>query len=403
MKNSIAILIITVILSGTAFSQDVTHWRGPLANGIFPDTGLLKIWPDNGPDLLWSYDELGQGYSSATVTSEAVYIPTMFDGKGYIFKLLPDGTLVWKVSYGDEFTESFPGSRSSVTVAGDQLYMLSGYGILSCFSKSDGKLLWKVSLVRDFDGDTITWGYNETVVVNGDNVYCTPGGKVSNVIALNRFTGELVWRSSGNGELSAYCTPLLIDLPERRLLVTHTQKSILGIDTRDGKLLWSYPHPNKWSVHANTPLYNDGMLFCYSGYGQGGVMLKLENGGTSVSGIWTIKDFDPRIGGAVLVNGYIYGSGDNNRAWQCVDWMTEKEKYASTSLAKGDVISADGMLFCYSERGELALVQASPEEFKIISEMRIVKGSDQHWAYPVIYDGILYLHHGSSLMAFKIK
>ncbi|MFZ5940829.1 MAG: PQQ-binding-like beta-propeller repeat protein [Bacteroidota bacterium] len=403
MKTKALFLLIILSAGLSLYSQEITHWRGPSANGCYPDKGLLKQWPESGPALLWSYDELGQGHSSVTVAGDAVFIPTMKDGTGYICKLTLDGKLVWKVPYGNEFTESFPGSRSSVTIAGDQLYMLSGYGKLVCMSKADGKQIWTASLVSDYDGDTITWGFTETVVVDGDVLYCTPGGKVNNVIALNRHTGKLIWSSKGKGELSAYCTPLLITLPECRILVTHTQSSILGIDIKDGKLLWSYPHPNEWSVHPNTPLYNNGMVFCYSGYGQGGVMLKLENGGTSVTKVWSTKNLDPRVGGAVAVNGYIYGSGDYNRAWQCLDWNTGEEKYSATDIAKGDVIYADGMLYCYSERGELALVPATPSGFKVVSKIKITKGSEQHWAIPVIHNGVLYIHHGSSLMAYEIK
>ncbi len=403
MRKKISLFIVLVMAVMTLFSQEVTHWRGPLANGTYPEKGLLKVWPSDGPVLLWSFDELGQGHSSATVTADAVYIPTMLDGKGYIFKLTRDGKQVWKVAYGDEFVESFPGSRSSVTVAGDLIYMLSGYGKLVCLRAADGKEVWTASLLKDYDGNNITWGVTETVVVDGDRIYCTPGGKVNNVIALDRFTGKLLWSSTGKGELSAYCTPLLVTLPQRRILVTHTQASIIGIDLADGKMLWSYPHPNQWSVHPNTPLYNDGMLFCYSGYGQGGVMLKLEDGGANVSRVWSSASLDPRLGGAVAVNGYIYGSGDNNRAWQCLDWKTGEKKYESTEIAKGDVIYADGMLYCYSERGELALVPATPEGFNPVSRTRITRGSEQHWAIPVIHDGVLYIHHGTSLMAFKIR
>jgi len=403
MKHIVLNLLILSFLSGSVFAQVPTRWRGPMGNGVFPDKNLLKEWPIDGPELIWSFDELGQGHSSVAVTADAIYLPSMLNGQGYIFKFSKKGELLWKVGYGPEFTESFPGTRSTVTVVGDKMYMLSGYGKLVCLSSADGKKIWSVSLVDDFGGDTITWGYNETIVVDGDRLYCTPGGKTHNVIALNRHTGELIWSCAGKGELSAYCTPLLQEIPGRKLLVTHTQKSILGIDADKGVLLWDYPHPNEWSVHPNTPLYQDGMLFCYSGYGQGGVMLRLENAGSSVSKVWSSKNFDPRLGAAVAINGYIYGSGDYNRSWQCLDWKTGAEKYSSKEIAKGDVIYADGMLYCYTERGELALVPATPERFEIVSETRITKGSEQHWAYPVISDGVLYIHHGSSLMAYRIK
>src|SRR5690606_808160 len=128
---------------------------------------------------------------------------------------------------------------------------------------------------------------------------------------------------------------------------------------------WSYPHTNRYQVHANTPVYSDREIFCFSGYGQGGVKLRLNEDGSQVEKVWFNKNLDSRIGGIVLMDGYLYGSGDVARQWRCVDWQTGEEKYASTEIGKGVVIAADGKLYCYSERGELALVEASPAGFKV--------------------------------------
>jgi outer membrane protein assembly factor BamB len=404
MKKCFSLAItLSLITCAVVFSQEPTKWRGPEGNGIYPEKGLLKVWPQNGPEILWAYEELSEGHSSPVIYGGSIYIPSMISGTGYIFKLSMDGKLIWKAPYGSEFTESYPGSRATVTVAGDLLYMLSGTGKLACMNASDGKIRWSKDLFKDFDGTNIKWGLNETVLVDGDILYCTPGGKKHNVIALNRFNGELVWASAGKGELSAYCSPLLINFPNRKLLVTHTASSIIGIDASNGKMLWSYPWPNQWSVHANTPVYNEGMLFCFSGYGQGAVMLELKGEGLTFTKKWDNKTLDSRIGGAVLVDGYIYGSGDKTRSWQCLDWATGEQKYASTDIAKGVVIYADGMLYCYSERGELALVESNPSGFNVRSKTSVTHGSGQHWAHPVIHDGILYLHHGSALIAYKIK
>ncbi|MBN1984713.1 MAG: PQQ-binding-like beta-propeller repeat protein, partial [Prolixibacteraceae bacterium] len=289
------------------------------------------------------------------------------------------------------------------TVVGDLLYIYSGYGVLSCMDAKNGSLKWTKDVFNDFDGKNIQWGVTETVVVDGDVVFVTPGGKKNNVVALNRFNGNLIWTSEGLGELSAYCTPLLVELPAGKLLVTHTADHLLGINASNGKLLWSYPHPNRWSVHANTPIYENGGLFCFSGYGQGGEKLSLSNNGNSIKEEWKNEKLDNRIGGMVLVDGYLYGSGDNSREWRCVDWKTGEEKYASGELTKGTVIYADGMLYCYSERGELALVKATPEKFNIVSKTRVELGSAQHWAHPVINNGKLYVRHGNTLVAYKIK
>jgi outer membrane protein assembly factor BamB len=328
----------------------------------------------------------------------------MIDSTGYIFVLSMNGELLSKWEYGIEFWEIWPGSRSSVTIVGDLLYIESGHGVLFCMSALDGTIKWKKGLFTDFDGKNITWGVTETVVVDGDVLYCTPGGVRNNMVALNRFNGNIIWSSAGKGELSGYCTPLLINLPTRKLVVTHTANSIIGIDASNGKLLWSRPQTNEWSVHANTPVYQDGRVFCFSGYGQGGPLLKLSADGSSVKEEWFAKTFDSRMGGAVLVNGYLYGSGDESgKEWQCLDWKTGQVKYKSTAATKGVVIYADGMLIGYSWKGELFIAPASPDDLKITGKTKITLGSDQHWAHPVLNDGILYVRHGTSIMAFKVK
>ena len=403
MKNKLTLITLVIIMAANIVqAQEPTVWRGG-NDGVYNDTGLLKEWPVNGPEVLWTYEELGDGHSSPVIANNQIYISTMIDGEGYIYVLDKSGKLKWKVNYGKEFTESYPGARSSVVVAGDLMYMYSGHGELVCMDANNGDEKWRKGAFTDFDGANITWGVTETVVIDGDKVYFTPGGKRNNVVALNRFNGDVIWSSTGKGELSAYCTPKLIELPARKLLVTHTANHIIGLDAESGELLWDFPHTNRWSVHPNTPIYNDGYLFCFSGYGQGSVMLDLSTDGSSVKEVWRKVELDSRMGGMVLIDGYLYGSGDNAREWRCVNWKTGEETYAAKDIAKGAVVAADGMLYCYSERGELALVKAKPEAFEISGNVRVQLGSAQHWAHPVIEDGVLYLHHGNALIAYKVK
>ncbi|HOF20465.1 MAG TPA: PQQ-like beta-propeller repeat protein [Bacteroidales bacterium] len=399
------VLIPVFFLAATSFllSQQATRWRGPNAEGIYPGTGLLRSWPENGPEMLWSFEQLGEGYASPSISGGYIYIPTMIKGEGYMFKLSISGKEIWRVKYGSEFTRQYPGTRSSATIAGDLLYMLSGNGRLVCMDTGDGSLRWSRELTRDFDGVINRYGYNETVLVDGDRLYATPGGVRNNVIALNRFTGDLVWTCPGMGEKAAYCTPAVIRLPSRTLLVTHTESHILGIDIRNGNLLWSYPWANLRLEHQNTPLYKDGLLFCLSGYGMGAVMLRLSPDGTSVSRQWFSQSFDNRMGAAVLINGYLYGSGHNDPSWQCYNWTTGEKMYSSRSLFMGAVISADGLLYCFSEKGEAALVKPDPSGFEIISKMTVRGGSGPHWAHPVIHEGVLYIPRGKALMAYRIS
>lgn len=403
VKGTFILLISIVFFNSVIFAQTTTRWRGENGNGIYEETGLLKEWPANGPEIIWSFEDLGEGHSSPAFANGLIYLSGMVETKGYIYALSQNGKLNWKATYGEEFSESYPGSRSTPVIAGDLLYIYSGHGVLTCMSATDGKVNWKKDVFNDFDGQNIRWGVTETVVVDGDIVYVTPGGKKNNVVALNRFTGDLVWSSNGKQELSAYCTPLLVELPERKLLVTMTADHIIGLDAANGEMLWSQPQTNRWQVHANTPVYFDGGLFCFSGYGKGGVKLNLSADGSSVEKVWFNETLDSRMGGIVVVDGFLYGSGDNNREWRCVNWETGEENYASKELGKGVVIFADEMLYCYSDRGELALAKATPSGFSLAGKTKVELGSAQHWSHPVINNGRLFVRHGSALIAYKIK
>jgi len=377
-----------------------TVWRGP-DNGKYDETGLLNSWPEEGPVIAWSFEELGQGHSSPVVANNAIYTSGLIDGTGYIFKFDMDGSLIYKKAYGPEYTDSFYGPRGTPVIAGDKIYFMTGYGKLRCMNEADASLIWEADMVNDFGGKVIRWGYNETPVIDGDVIFCTPGGKNS-VAALNRHTGETIWTCSGKGELSAYCTPLLFMHNGRKILATHTESHLLGINAETGDLLWAHKHPNQYSVHPNTPIYHDGGLFYFSGYGKGSGKIQLSEDGSDVKKMWE-NPMDSRMGGAVFVDGYIYGSGDKNREWRCIDWETGADSYAEKTLGKGVTIYADGKLYCYSDRGELAMVRATPENFDVLSQTRVTLGSEQHWAHPVIEDGMLYLRHGEALIAYKIK
>jgi outer membrane protein assembly factor BamB len=399
----LSLLLVGILSFSLSKSQDHTTWRGSGSSGIYSESGLLKSWPVDGPTILWHFDDLGIGFSSPAFANGKIYLSASENGVGYIYALNQEGKLEWKTTYGEEWTENYPGARSTPSIAGDMLYIFSGKGVITCMSAINGKIYWTKDILKDFNGQNITWGVNETLVIDGNRLFVTPGGVTNNVLALNRLNGQLIWSSKGLGEKPAYCTPLLVKLPTRKLLVTMTENHIIGLDAESGVLLWSHEQTNEYAIHANTPLFYNNGLFCFSGYGQGGVKLVLNNDGSQITKAWFSKKFDSKMGGAVVVDGYIYGSGDKTRDWQCVDWKTGEQKYASQAIGKGNVIFDDGMLYCYSEKGELALVSATPQGFNVVSKTKVGLGSGPHWAHTVIDNGRLFVRHGNSLIAYKIK
>ncbi len=403
MKIRSCTFAIFYLISFTIFAQSATTWRGPDQSGIYPDKNLLDSWPDQGPGVIWTFEELGQGYSSPAFAHGRIYMSGMEGTLGYLYCLEEGGELVWKAPYGTEFYSSYPGSRSTPVISGNMVFILSGMGDLTCLNANDGKIIWKKNVFTEFDGRNIQWGLNETLVIHDDKLICTPGGPTHNIVALEKTTGKLIWSSKGKGETSAYCTPLLTKVGSRNLLVTHTEKSIVGIDADDGKMLWSYPHVNRWAVHPNTPLFYNNQVFCFSGYGKGGVMLQLNADGSKATKIWDSTDLDSKMGGAVVINGKIYGSGDNNRDWQCIDWATGKVEYKTRQIGNGVIIAADGKFIFYSQRGELVLAKPGASSFQFPGKAKVRHGNEQHWAHPAINDGKLYLRHGNALVVYQIS
>ena len=411
MKATISLVLLSIVFSLPA--QNNIQWRGENRTGIYNERGLLKSWGEKGPELLWSYSGLHEGHSSVAIDADKIYVTGLNGKTGYLYNMnmndkpfITDGTptYVLVTKYGAEWSESYNGPRGTVTIDDGKIYIISGAGFLICLNQNPHpQKIWEKDIQTDFKAKNITWGIAESPLIVNEKIILTPGGKEHNVVALNKNDGSLIWSCAGEGDLSAYCSPLYVGDQEVPQVVTMTANHILGIDIATGKKLWSFENKNKHSVHANTPVYGDNMLLCTSGYGKGSVMLRLTNGGRSVEKVWESSELDSRMGGMVKIGNYAYGSGDANRFWFCVDWKTGEIKYKENSIGVGVTIAADDMLYHYSDKGEMALIKVSPEKFELVSKFPITLGTDQHWAHPVIYNGVLYVRHGSTLMAYKIK
>jgi outer membrane protein assembly factor BamB len=401
MKNSFLIFLLTVTV--TLSAQNNIQWRGVDRTGIYNETGLLKSWNPEGPKLLWFYNGLGDGHTSVAIDNEKIYLSGLQEGKGYIYVFDQEGKLLNKKLYGPEWVESYVGPRGTFTINEGKIFLISGVGDIYCFDQNSLNVIWQKNIFKEFNGSNIKWGINEAPLIIGDKIIATPGGKKNNVVAMNKNTGALIWSCAGESDLSAYCSPLYISDQDIPQIVTMTANHIIGINAQTGEKLWSYENKNRYSVHANTPVYSNNMLFCTSGYGQGSTMLRLINGGRNVEKVWFSSQLDNRIGAMVKVGDFLYGSGDFNKFWFCVDWKTGDIKWKEKGFAVGNIIANDGMLYCYTEKGEMVLAKASSEKFDITGKFNITLGTEQHWAHPVIYKGVLYVRHGNSLMAYKIK
>jgi len=403
-----SILIIFSILYFSSYQriEKISQWRGPDRNGIYDETGLLEKWPENGPDMLWSFEGLGAGHGNAGLGKDKIYILGMPDTIGVLYTFDYSGKLIRKLEYGLEWYENYTGVRSTPTITGDLVYFESGQGTIYCYNGNTGKKVWSVDLFKKFDAENITWGMAESLLIDGDRLFCTPGGKVNNIVALNRYTGATIWTSPGNQQPAAYCSPILVKHNEASLIVTMTAESIVGVDSETGEFYWQVPQFQGNKIHANTPVYSEGIIYCSSDNARtncGLVALKLSDDGKSVTTEWRNENFKNLMGGIIVKDGFIYGSLYQKRSWCCLDASSGQIIYTATIFSDGNIIMADGLFYCYSERGEIGLVSANPSSFKVISKFQVPLGSDQHWSHPVINNGRLYVRHGTALMVYNIK
>ncbi|MDR0437962.1 MAG: PQQ-binding-like beta-propeller repeat protein [Bacteroidales bacterium] len=405
MKSTFFLALMCAAFSLSAQNPTI-QWRND-RTGIYNEKGLLKSWPVNGPELLWHFEGLNEGHSSVAIDANKLYVTGMTGDIGYLYIFDLNGNLLNKIEYGKEWNQSYNGSRGTPTINNGKIYIHSGIGDLICMDQNNFNVIWRKNLVTDFGGKNIRWGVTESPLIIDGKVILSVGGDKHNIVALNKNNGSLVWSSPGKGDLSSYCSPLYISNQETPLIVTTMEKNIVGLEAATGKLLWSHPFKSQRGINPNTPVY-DGkdMVLITNGYERGSIMFRLTNGGRSVEKVWENDDIKSKHGGIVKVGNYAYMGGDDRsgRFWHCVDWNTGKVQWKDNAIGVGVVIAdGDDMLYCYTETGDMALIRATPEKFDLVSKFPITLGTAQHWAHPVIYQGVLYVRHGDALMAYRVK
>jgi outer membrane protein assembly factor BamB len=410
--NVITLLFtLTLLRSPSAEQYNVHEWRGPDHSGIYNESNLLKVWPTEGPKEIWSVTGIGNGFGSPVITDQNFYISGEIDSMAILFCFNLNGKKQWQTTFGKEWVKTNPGSRSAPTIVDDLIYVGSGMGNLYCINRINGKIVWSKDLARDFKGVLPMHGHSEAPLIEGEKVFWTPGGIVNNVVALNRFTGRLIWSNPGFGERSGYNSPKLIELPNRKIVITFSAYHLMGFDTSTGKLLWSHEQTNfpmdkrtlgNGDTHSNTVLYEDGSLYYAAGDGNGGVKLNLSKDGNTITEVWRNAGFDSFMGGVVKIGDYLYCGGTVKPVLVSINAdsgiLTD-----SLRIGSGAVIAADKMLYYYTQKGDMMLINYMEGKMKQVSSFRIMEGTLQHFSHPVINKGILYQRHGNVLMAFDIQ
>ena len=408
----ILVLALTGMNSRIAGGADWPQWRGPTQDGISRETGLLKQWPEEGPTLLWIASGCGDGFSSVVASDGMIYTAGVISGRTDVVAFDLDGKLVWRspnqglrtTPLKTRWEEQNGGSRATPTVEGGFVFHLNEVGRLAAYHAKSGKEEWAIDIKEKFDAEWPLWGYSESVLIDGDHVICYRVAERLPWLPWTKKTGRVVW-TTRQIDAPAYCSPLLVVDQGVRQIVTMTATAVVGVNADTGEFLWRYSHINNMNENINTPIYNNGFVYVSSGLKRGSDLLKLKLGGTSIAveRVWTNQTLDSSHGGVILLDGYLYGSGDCNPFWFCLDIKNGREMYRAKGVDRGSITYADGMFYCLGENGVMALVKSNPREYEIVSSFRLPQsGEGPYWAHPIVCGKRLYVRHTDNLYVYNI-
>jgi outer membrane protein assembly factor BamB len=403
------------LLVYTGFAQNlpaskIAQWRGLNRDGQYNETTIPDKWPEKGPSLLWSYEGIGNGFSSPSIFGGKIFINGEINGDAYLFAFDTNGKLLWKSPNGKEFSGSdyaanFPGARTTPTVVDGLAYATSGLGRIACFETASGKEKWAVEMVKDLGGWQNDFGYAESVAIDEKYVYCFPGGKTVNIAALDRLTGKTVWTSKALGDTTSFCSPIIVKLPTRNILVTVGRHFLFAVDCKNGELLGSYKLEGfKYDGdHCNTPVYLDGNIYSVAkdDDGQGAVKLKMSPDGKQLTEVWSNKKIMNGFGGFVIVGNKLFTTIEGN--WLKAVDLNNGSVADSLKVPFGSLVYADGKFIGYGNNGEVTLVNYKQNKLEITGKLKITKGTKEHFSHPVVADGLMYVRHGNVLMAYNLK
>jgi outer membrane protein assembly factor BamB len=402
--------------SSEARPGDWPRWRGPDFDGISHETGLLSEWPPMGPPLVWRVKGLGSGYATVAVAGGKLFTLGDKGGKNNMVCLSEqDGSILWTTPIGGGGPPN-----STPTVDGNLVFGVSLGGDLACCQAGDGKLAWSKNYERDFGGKMMSsWGFSESVLVDGDKVLCTPGGDQALLAALDKTTGNVIWKTAvdqstigrGGEDGAGYASIVISHAGGVKQYVTLVGRGVVGVDAASGKLLWSYNDVANSTANIPTPIVTGDYVFCSSGYGTGSALLKLNPSprGLNVQQIYFLSanKMQNHHGGMIQKDGYVYcGTGHNEGFPLCIDGKTGKDAWRPGRGPGGGsaaVAYAYGHLYFRYQDGTMALIEATPRQYKLKGQFKIASHNGESWPHPVIAGGKLYLRDQDELLAYDVR
>jgi outer membrane protein assembly factor BamB len=400
-------LIALLGIATVASTADWPQWRGPERTGISQEKGLLQEWPVDGPPLKWRLSNIGTGYSSPVVVGGHIYLQTTRDNKEFTIALdEKDGKELWKTELGGVGKNTgpqYPGTRATPTVDGDRIYSLASDGELVCLT-TKGEVKWKKNLAKDFQGKVGAWAYTESVLVDGDWVICTPGGEKATLAALNKMTGEVIWKSEvPGGDVADYASIMILETDGRKEYVQFMRKGVVGVDAKTGKFLWRFNKTADMGANIMTPVVAGNKVFT-SGSRSGGALveIKFEGDTAKPNEIYFGKTLAPSIGGALLIGDNIFGT--TSAAMFCADFATGKIHWSERGIGQASICYADGRIYARGHGGEIALIEPTTEGYREKGRFKQPdRSKSPGWPHPVVANGNLYIRDQDTLLSYDVK
>ena len=394
-------------------AADWPQWRGPQRTGISTETGLLQEWPAGGPKLLWRVNNIGSGFSTPSVVGDRLYLLTNEGlANEYVRALnVSDGKQAWSIRIGKvgnaDQQPAYPGTRSTPTIDGDALYALGSDGDLVALDLRTGQVRWKKNVRMEFGGEPGTWGYAESPLVDGDTLVVTPGGRTS-LVALNKKTGAVIWRSVVPGaETAGYASIAIVQTGAVKQYVTFLQKGVVGVDAASGTFLWRDNRTGDGSAaNIPTPVVSGNGVYNATNQG-GGALVKLSAAAGKVTAqpAYHERRLPGSNGGSVVIDGYLYGT--NATSLLCVDFATGAVKWQERGIGTASLAYADGRLYLRGEEGDVALVELSPvayrERGRFTPPGAPERGQAKAWPHPVVANGRLYVRDLGTLWSYDVR
>jgi len=392
-----------LILVHNALGQSAANWpqwRGPNRDGVSKETGLLKQWPANGPPLVWKATGAGNGYSSFSIANGKLYTMGLRGDREFVIAFdIANGKEVWATPNGSAFREEHgDGPRGTPTVDGDRVYALGGNGDLSALDARTGKIIWSKNVLREFGGSNIQWGISESPLVLGNKVLVNAGGPDASIVALNKTDGSVIWKSQS--DRPGYSSAIPAEINGNTQVVFFTAQRAVGLDARDGRLLWEYGKPANGTANVATPIVRANRIFISSDYGTGGGVVEITPDNKAKE-IYFTRDMKNHHSSSVLVGDYLYGFSSS--ILTAMKFDTGEVAWRDRSVGKGSLVYADGNLYCFSENGVVGLVEATPNGYKENGRFRIQPGQLPTWTHPVVAGGRLYLRDQDTIYAFDVR